>query len=544
MKVRHIAVLFPLGVLLFLAACGEDNDAPRPALAAAVSATATTLTVTGGSVLPTGGGTIQIDAERIGYKKRDGNSLSGLIRGVQGTTAAAHAAGAPVHLISSQPPETPAPTSTATITPVPSPTATQAVQPTVTKTSPPPPATQTPTGTSVVATSTPTGTSGGPTFTPTQTSGIPTSTPSQTQGVPTSTPTATLTVSPTLTLEPTPGGEAKCGNGIPETGEECDDGNLWGADGCAANCTHEVPAGCMFGCVNEGQICSGATVTTVLFQIDLKFDGDQTLMAGHPRSELVETTDPELSFKPNEIPVTLRAADLHVPPVKVPGLVCACVRGEATDQFGPVGPDYANSGSGSIGCDDTGLADVDYLFTVDHNVTPGDPNNGGGLPDDPGCVNGERVEDGSRLHPHTGACNSKGSPHFTGGGPRNSMVILSSTSITLIDDKGKCATGNCSIADYGPDCTPCTSDDLVHDAPSSLATTTGVASVRMYDANDYPGVILDAAVTGAMVDCDALLGDPNHPDLSGSALVSAFGKVDQERLGDAATTSVFACVVP
>jgi cysteine-rich repeat protein len=527
MKVRPVAVLLPLCGLVFLAACGEDNNVEQATLAAALSATATTLTVNGGSALPPGGGTVQIDAERIGYTQRSGSSLTGLIRGMQGTTGAAHAAGALVQLVSSAPPETPAPTLTATATTVPTSTATQLAQPTVTGTSPPLP----------TSTQTPTGTSAGPSSTPTQTSSLPTSTPTHTFAV---TPTGTSTLSPTFTSTPTQPGQSVCGNGSQETGEQCDDGNLWGADGCAANCTHEVPAGCSFGCVNNGETCSGATVTTVLFEIDLTFAGDQTLQAGHPRNEAVTTTDPGLSFKANEIPVTLRAADLRIPPVSVPGLVCACVRGEPTLQFGPT---LENSGSGSIGCDDEGLPDVDYLFTVDHNVTPGSPGNGGGLPDDPGCVNGQ-LEDGSKLHPHAGVCNSVGSPHFTGGGPRNSMVVLSSTSISLLDDKGKCADHDCSIPDYGPDCAPCTADDAVHEAPSSLATTTGVARVKMYDANDEAGATIEATVTGATVNCDALLSDPNQPDLSGSALVSAFGKVDQPKLGDAATTSVFACVLP
>ncbi|MCK6551447.1 myxococcus cysteine-rich repeat containing protein [Myxococcota bacterium] len=37
----------------------------------------------------------------------------------------------------------------------------------------------------------------------------------------------------------------RCGNGIVETGEECDDGNLTGGDGCSAVCTLE-PHGCTY----------------------------------------------------------------------------------------------------------------------------------------------------------------------------------------------------------------------------------------------------------------------------------------------------------
>jgi cysteine-rich repeat protein len=36
-----------------------------------------------------------------------------------------------------------------------------------------------------------------------------------------------------------------CGNGLVEAGEECDDGNVIGGDGCSALCTHE-PHGCTY----------------------------------------------------------------------------------------------------------------------------------------------------------------------------------------------------------------------------------------------------------------------------------------------------------
>jgi len=485
MKLRYLGVLLAAGSLLFLSACGDDNDYEPPTLAAAITATATSLTVRTVGGLPTTGGVIQIDAEWLGYTARDGNVLSGLIRGVEGTTPAAHALGAVVWLKSTEAPEIPTQTAT---------------KPPVTNT-PVPPATNT----------VPVGPSATPTATP-EVSATPVE----------ATPTATQ------------GGEAVCGNDSVEPGEQCDDGNLDGGDGCAANCTTEVEAPCEFGCIGAGaeEICSGAGVKTTLFELPLSFAGNQTLTAGQPRDTEVITTDPELTFAADQIPVVLKAADLQVEPVQVPGLVCACVRGEATGQFGP-----GNAGSGSLGCNADGLADVDYTYEIDHNVTPGSPGNGGGLPDDPGCVNGVPDET------HPGVCNSTGVITFTGGGPRGSAVVVSATSISLIQDGGSCAE-NCGIPDNGPDCIPCTDDDPTREPANALATTTGTATAIVYDANNQAGSKLEAVRTGRDVDCDVVLATPETPDIGGVALVSAFGTVDAPSLGDNATTSVFACVPP
>jgi cysteine-rich repeat protein len=56
------------------------------------------------------------------------------------------------------------------------------------------------------------------------------------------------------------GQPAVCGNGIPEAGEECDDGNLDDGDGCDSNCT---PTGCGNGVVTGGEECDdGNDLTT------------------------------------------------------------------------------------------------------------------------------------------------------------------------------------------------------------------------------------------------------------------------------------------
>ena len=75
-------------------------NASEVALAADISATDTSIALTEAGQLPASG-TIIIDAELIQYTGKQGNTLTGAIRGVNGTVAAAHAAGAAVTFIPS-----------------------------------------------------------------------------------------------------------------------------------------------------------------------------------------------------------------------------------------------------------------------------------------------------------------------------------------------------------------------------------------------------------------------------------------------------------
>jgi hypothetical protein len=61
-----------------------------------ITATATSLVVTSGTSFPSTGGIIRIDSETISYTGVSTNTLTGLVRGVNGTTAAAHTTGANV----------------------------------------------------------------------------------------------------------------------------------------------------------------------------------------------------------------------------------------------------------------------------------------------------------------------------------------------------------------------------------------------------------------------------------------------------------------
>jgi cysteine-rich repeat protein len=517
MNPRYLGVLLGLGGLLFLSACGDDNDADTPKLAANITAAATTLTVTSAPFFPTSGGAVQIDAEWIGYASKAGDTLSGLTRGVQGTTPAAHAAGALVILVASQAPNTPTitltPRATATSTiGLPTDTPTPVLSPTITAT---------------------------PQFSPTITL-TPQSSPTRTPQSPTPTPTRTTT-----------GGAAVCGNGAVEAGEECDDGNVQGGDGCAANCAREMSLDCTLGCIdaNDNGLCgedqgdlddleSGAITNGQYAVITLVFHGDMSFIAGRPRDTEVKTVDPDLTFPANQIPTILKPTGMRVDPIPLVGISCNCAMALAGGEFGP-----DLSGEGVFGCNESGLSDVDYTWTADHDISAQDPT----------CATGF-LEDGGSVHPHAGACNDVGKAAYYGGGaPRDAMTMSMHMRINLAPDAGKCVK-DCSVPDFGPDCLPCTEDDeptlVIINTPMVL--TTGSSFGKVEHANYWPPPVTveGVVVTGREFSCDSLeatlTADPNAPawNMAGGATVSGIGLIDTPQLGDATSSVTLACVPP
>lgn len=358
-----------------------------------------------------------------------------------------------------------------------------------------------------------------------------------------------------------------CGNGTEEADEECDDGNNLGGDLCAANCTNEVRR-----VTTLDSSRSGATVQLGSIPIPLTLSGSQALISGTPRD--VETIGPNgRLFGPREFPLAVKAEDAQFNPVKIVGLACACVRGVAVPEFGP-----GVSGIGVVSCADEGLTDINFRVSQDHNTTPGNAGNSGsanGLPDDPECndvfdagdgVRSEACLEGSGAdcstpdNEHLGACISPRVYTFFGGpGGRGSVTLRNSSAIGLLQDQGTCAArtplpnGNCPVPDYGPDCAPCTDDDVEKGEANVSPTTSGTAEVLIYDSGSVPGARLGVgeecgtmpcvgSVTGEPADCDALEADPNAP-LTG-ALVTASPVIDAAMVGDNVVTTKLAAQVP
>jgi cysteine-rich repeat protein len=396
---------------------------------------------------------------------------------------------------------------------------------------------------------------------------MPLPTPTDTPAVPTDTPTAT----------PTPTAQEACGDGMLQEGEDCDDGNNFGGDGCAANCTSEILRTSLLDGPN-----SISSVQATNFRLLLQLEGSQGFTTGRPRDDVVRDPQGNVVTMPGDIPVAIRAEHIIFEPVGVTGLVCACVR-----QF-PVPELFGEgiSGVGVIACGDAGLEDVDYKLRQDHNTNPDMKaatfrgiGNGSAipgtlqLPDDPECDDefvfprsgvvskacrertGDPLCDDPTAFFHRGACNSPRVIEFSGGPvPRGSALVSNNTAIGLLQDGGFCfpmgelVDGQCMrpddptkpLRDYGPDCIPCTEDDLDFGTEENLPTTTGTAVGAVYDAANQAGVAIDV---GSREPCSVPEDCEIYEACSRSCDVSGFLCGSDEECGEGETCRPFQCQV-
>jgi len=362
------------------------------------------------------------------------------------------------------------------------------------------------------------------------------------------------------------GGDGEvCGDGAENVdGETCDDGNNVGGDGCAANCTDEIRRP-----TTLDPARAKSTVQLATLSIPLRLSGDQALTTGGLRDGDVRGKDGSVIYRDGDVPIVVMASDVKFDPIPIFGLVCACVRGFPVPEFGP-----GVSGRGVAGCGPQGLMNVDFLVEQDHNTTPGSAGNSGsgaGLPDDPecndtsdagmgftstACLEGTGATCSEPNNAHVGVCNSPRIITFSGGqGPRGSVLLYNNSAIGLLMDGAACTetrrpNGTCMFDDYGPDCMPCTDDDLEKGTPNLAPTTSGTATIVLYDTNNTSGLVLKdgntcggttpcvGSASGSLVDCDALELDPNAP-LS-STLATAFPTLDADMTGDSIVTTVLA----
>jgi len=364
-----------------------------------------------------------------------------------------------------------------------------------------------------------------------------------------------------------------CGDGHVDAGEDCDDGNNFGGDGCAANCTSETSLTGQFDPTK-----TMAVVQTASFAIGLNLTGSQTYRVGKMRdTDTIGKDGHTVVAKAGDLPVVIRAEELKFDPVKVAGTICACVRGIPVQELFGAGV----SAAGAVGCGTDGLTDVDYRLIQDHNTNPGDPNNMShgvpddlhhGSPDDATCTAQNDLPGGAvskackeqtdtdcldpTLHIHPGVCNGPRQLARSGGtAGRGSAFIVNNTAIGQLADNGTCdmtgpppGGGPCPHPDYGHDCLPCTPDDVDLGIANNLPTTTGTAEAADFDANNGQGIIdtdqfcgggmCSVSVTGSKLDCDKLIA--GAPDaLSGGSLAVSFPNLDAKLVLDNVTTTIF-----
>lgn len=402
-------------------------------------------------------------------------------------------------------------------------------------------------------------------------------------GVPTGTVATRTPGGPTPT--PCSGANPICGNGACEAGEQCDDGSIClpdpssdleptyqncsatglcpagetcepvGGDGCASNCTLEARR-----IANLDPERSGAIVhfgPTGAGIVELSLSGQQVLTTGDARDEVVVGPNGIELAQPGEVPIIIKAADVGFDPASVGILVCACINGVEVPSYGP-----GLSGRGFTGCGENGLTDINVMIEVDHNTTPGSPGNSGpanGLPDDPdcdlfaenidgfiseACFEGQGEACSEPRYSHS-VCNSPTIITFSGGpAPRGSTSFTANTAIALLTDGGACdltiaGMDPCPFADYGPDCVPCTADDLQKGNPSLNVTTSGTSTSVIYNAtNVASGLNRQTVGPGQPTNCDAILGNPDAP-LAG-VLVTSFPGIDTAQIGDSVTETTLA----
>ncbi len=343
-------------------------------------------------------------------------------------------------------------------------------------------------------------------------------------------------------------GEATCGNGIVESGEDCDDGGIciggsnagttcdaesdctgdgicvggtgagsacasdatcgggtcqrcrpFGGDSCAANCTNEssIAFDLVPGQTDElgtsiEQGTSGVVVYSIL-DLALPLSGGLVATVGKERD--------------GEIPVVIRASDISFPSIEVLSLACACVKGTAAKTCGGV----------TFEADGVTLAED---CTADPSVCPNDRpcafqhgpgNTSAGVV---GCNGLEGIDLEAELADEILTIAASGS-----GGP-GSAKLATSISIGLV--LGRC-TG--SGAEYGADGQFCTADDPPNDlgavgtGPVTTGTATGTA------LGDFP---LTGSATGAEASCPAIATG----SLKDTCLVTAIPFADVPQLGD------------
>lgn len=338
----------------------------------------------------------------------------------------------------------------------------------------------------------------------------------------TATPVPTVTATATATFTPVP----FCGDSVVQDGEDCDDGNARGGDGCSANCTFESERA--FVIDPQRSEFRVQTIGAAVDAVHASLAAEMTLITGAPGPD-------------GRIAVAIPAAGVSFAPLQT-ATVCTCIRAVALpSRFGP-----GNAGAGWIGCG-AGLPQASFVLEQDHDIADEDPDcelADAGTADE-ACRESEQEPPACNPRsPHDDACNGPLTVVGGAAGPPGSAVFEMALSISVLtSDSGAGCAPNPGNEQYGPDGLPCTTDDPDQRPARVVPVSTGQISSRILDANTLPGQILgpgricgaqacQTTVSGFPFDC-AAAADP-EADLDGAALALAAPILDGVPTGDLA----------
>ena len=369
---------------------------------------------------------------------------------------------------------------------------------------------------------------------------------------------------------------SRCGNGIVDSGEECDNGGTciggttagaqctdesqcpgngvcdggpkvgftcavgadcpgagcvrcrtFGGDGCAANCTLEedIPYKLVPGEVVGSTLkplTSGATLDTLLngssLHLTLPLSGSQTLTIGKAGPD-------------GNIPFVVRASSVQFSKVAVAGVLCACIRGVAFQtcggtQFeadGTPSPSCTQGFPGGVSCPtNRPCAPVHGLGNAAAGVLGCSATGLRGIDidttqDGGGCGNPPDCDQRTSAPPVT---------TITGEGPIGSARVLSTNAIGTVP--GACPATFCTAAD------PIEQRGI----PTSVPFTTGRASAQVQNALFTDGLTIGPETAqGSAVSCAQIAQPP--PSVAGFAIAGAFPSLAQPLLGDVVLTAQF-----
>lgn len=316
---------------------------------------------------------------------------------------------------------------------------------------------------------------------------------------------------------------AKVGTACDEDGDcpgsQCDRCVTFGGDGCAANCTFEtdVPFPLVRGVVIPGGIQAGTSGVInygqLIARLPIPLSGQQTLTIGKERD--------------SEIPAVIKASSVVFPQIQVATLACACVRGFPAQTCG--GTVYDGAGAPSPLCGGGLVSPAVCPAEKPCAYVNGPGNSAAGVV---GCGGLDAVDSviTQDCHPDGGGAAEPREVTLSAAGPPGSALLMNT--IRIGTQSGLCTP------------TFCTDEDPVElrGTPITLPYTTGSTSATVFHAGAVGGPQLGPQGTpGSVFQC-SLLAQP-VPSAAGGNLAASFTSC-ASALGDIVLTNNLVAAAP